>query len=266
MSKLDKCYKIRVNNFDERNGGQNGKVFSEWFKLSPKLARSSKFLGLSSGAKHLWLWLLCEAAQSRLRECVVHPADISREIHVKPARLLRAIDELRSLEWIRVVTTPKREEREEREERVLADPPRAGRAAGSSNSAAGDHVLTSLEPDPDSTPRPPKPKVRSDQHALPRLAEIWNEHRGSLPLVKGCGKPRRTAAEARFKEASEEEWIQAIRKLASSRFAKGENDRKWKADFDFLIQPESRFKILEGKYDDRGNGNGLYTDSGLAIR
>jgi hypothetical protein len=37
--------------------------------------------------------------------------------------------------------------------------------------------------------------------------------------------------------------------LERSAFCRGENDRGWRADFDFLLQPKSFTKLLEGAYD-----------------
>ena len=38
-------------------------------------------------------------------------------------------------------------------------------------------------------------------------------------------------------------------KAEASEFLKGENDRAWTADFDWLIRPTNMSKVLEGKYD-----------------
>ncbi|RVQ42604.1 hypothetical protein CN059_26420 [Sinorhizobium medicae] len=45
--------------------------------------------------------------------------------------------------------------------------------------------------------------------------------------------------------------LDAIERIGRSRFCRGENDRGWRADLDFLCQPKSFVSILEGKYDDR---------------
>ena len=47
------------------------------------------------------------------------------------------------------------------------------------------------------------------------------------------------------------EWSASIRKLEQSAFCRGENDKAWTADIDFLLQPKTRQRLLEGKYDDR---------------
>jgi len=39
--------------------------------------------------------------------------------------------------------------------------------------------------------------------------------------------------------------------MAASAFCRGENDRGWRADLDFLCQPKSFNGLIEGKYDDR---------------
>ena len=85
-------------------------------------------------------------------------------------------------------------------------------------------------------------------HKLPRLAALWNEHCGPLPKVLGGSVVRFRKANTRFKEASEEEWIKVITMIAKSPFCCGENDRTWRADFDFLIRPDTRHRVLEGKF------------------
>jgi len=88
--------------------------------------------------------------------------------------------------------------------------------------------------------------------ALPRLAEIWNEHSGKLPKVRGCSSARLASVNARWKENdSEAYWIEVIKTLADSPFCNGASDRKWVADFDFLLQPDTQHKALEGKYGKR---------------
>ena len=37
--------------------------------------------------------------------------------------------------------------------------------------------------------------------------------------------------------------------MSESKFCVGENDRGWKADFDFFLKPGVIEKVMEGKYD-----------------
>lgn len=62
---------------------------------------------------------------------------------------------------------------------------------------------------------------------------------------------RRAAILQRLRNYSIEEWREACQKLSASSFCRGENDRGWKADFNFLCSPRGFSNVLEGRYDDR---------------
>jgi hypothetical protein len=89
----------------------------------------------------------------------------------------------------------------------------------------------------------------SENSKLPLLAELWNLHCGNLSKVIGTTPKRDKKAAERFKEATEGEWVGCIQKIAALPFMNGENDRGWKATFDFLLKPDTRLAVLEGKYD-----------------
>ena len=87
---------------------------------------------------------------------------------------------------------------------------------------------------------------------LPRLARLWNEHRGNLSKVVGCSAQRTRLAEARWKEnPSDEYWAGIIQQIACSDFCNGKGERGWRASFDFLVRPDTQHKVLEGKYGTR---------------
>jgi uncharacterized protein YdaU (DUF1376 family) len=61
---------------------------------------------------------------------------------------------------------------------------------------------------------------------------------------------RRRQLKARLREwPSIDDWQRAFSALERSAFLKGDNDRGWRADFDFLLQPKSLTKLIEGAYD-----------------
>lgn len=98
--------------------------------------------------------------------------------------------------------------------------------------------------------------------ALHPLAALWNSFCGELPKVKEVSEKRLIKIRERLKECRDmAQWQEAIERLAESNFANGKNDRGWKASFDFLLQPDSRIKALEGKYSNSTRTTGLYTDS-----
>ena len=42
-----------------------------------------------------------------------------------------------------------------------------------------------------------------------------------------------------------------MRRIVLSDFCNGKNDRGWKANFDFLLRPNTHIKAMEGAYDNR---------------
>ncbi|MCP8895326.1 hypothetical protein KYK29_10310 [Shinella daejeonensis] len=83
--------------------------------------------------------------------------------------------------------------------------------------------------------------------------EVFSEQasRAGLPVPRKITADRRRKVEARLREHGEPVWAEACRKMAESSFCRGENDRGWRADLDFLCQPKSFNGLIEGKYDDR---------------
>lgn len=62
---------------------------------------------------------------------------------------------------------------------------------------------------------------------------------------------RKAKLKVRIDELSEAKILEAIDKIKESSFLRGENDRKWKVDFDWLIANDTNIlKVLEDKYKD----------------
>lgn len=97
--------------------------------------------------------------------------------------------------------------------------------------------------------------------------------------VEGTGMPRclkatekrKRSIEARVRELGIEKVYEAITKASASSFCRGGGPRGWKADIDFIINPNSIIKILEGKYDntsslpigfDLNNNSDKYNEEG----
>lgn len=70
-----------------------------------------------------------------------------------------------------------------------------------------------------------------------------------FPAVRRMTGTRERHLRARLKENSFDDWQRAFAALERSAFCRGENDRGWRADFDFLLQPKSFTKLIEGAYD-----------------
>lgn len=139
------------------------------------------------------------------------------------------------------------------------DPPPAG------DCPTGDGTPPSIDSTPPSRASPPRPETETifgdgdgDGRSAPPpapvdLLRVWNSNRAGLPEAKSLTDARKRHAKARLAEVPDlTRWAQAVQRLARSSFATGTNDRGWRADFDFLLQPDARTKIEEGKYDNRG--------------
>ena len=83
-----------------------------------------------------------------------------------------------------------------------------------------------------------------------QLADRYNAICTSLPqVVRLTDKRRRAVRLIHDKGYTPEQLDEAFRKAQASSFCTGQNDRHWKADFDWLLNESNLVKVLEGKYD-----------------
>jgi hypothetical protein len=83
------------------------------------------------------------------------------------------------------------------------------------------------------------------------IVEAWNDRMvpQGFPPVKKLTDTRRKQIRARIRENTIDEWQAAMAALERSEFCRGNGPSGWRADFDFLLQPKSFTKLLEGAYD-----------------
>jgi uncharacterized protein YdaU (DUF1376 family) len=83
------------------------------------------------------------------------------------------------------------------------------------------------------------------------IVEAWNLRMvpQGFAAVRRLTDQRRKQTKARLRENTFDDWQAVFAAIERSAFLRGENDRGWRADFDFLLQPKSFTKILEGSYD-----------------
>lgn len=94
-------------------------------------------------------------------------------------------------------------------------------------------------------------EAKLNSKKLPRLAELWNEHVPSLARVTKSNASRTKRANELFKENTEPEWAEILKRIHASRWCHGENPDKWKATFNWLLYKETHLKVSEGTYDNR---------------
>ncbi len=102
--------------------------------------------------------------------------------------------------------------------------------------------------------------------APPVLLTVWNENRGDLPEAKGVSRARLAQIRARLAEEPDPMvWTAIVQRIAASPFCRGENDREWRASFDWLLKPDTRLRALEGKYDALPKRNGTPHSPGRTV-
>lgn len=81
----------------------------------------------------------------------------------------------------------------------------------------------------------------------------YNERAAELGLgvARKLTPERQRSISQRLKEHGEDGWREALQNLDTG-FLRGNNARGWKADLDFLIQPKSFNRLLEGYYHTTG--------------
>jgi uncharacterized protein YdaU (DUF1376 family) len=110
-------------------------------------------------------------------------------------------------------------------------------------------------------PPPPieEPKGSPNAREPDRTEEVF-AHWQSIAVPAGCPAiqkitpKRRQACKARLRDDGLEDIKRAIDRIPASDFLTGRRS-EWRADIEFLLRPDSVTKILEGKYDNTGNGS-----------
>lgn len=110
---------------------------------------------------------------------------------------------------------------------------------------------TPKEPQPPHTPTGEDAHVREGPDPIRSCFTAWNamaEFHG-LPIAEKLTDKRRTHLRARVDDYTEAVVLDAIAAVPSKPWLMGVNDRRWKADIDWLLRPDSITRLREGKYD-----------------
>ena len=97
--------------------------------------------------------------------------------------------------------------------------------------------------------------TNKDREKVPykEIKNLYNNICKSLPTVRKITDGRRRHIKARWKEEkSLATFEEVFKKAECSSFLTGDNDRNWKADFDWIIKNDTNFnKVLENKYNEK---------------
>lgn len=116
-----------------------------------------------------------------------------------------------------------------------------------SSSSRKENTHTSPPAQPASAGPRAQLKVRGED-----LAAIWNSHCGpGLPKVElPISDARKRKAEVRLRLKSDlAYWEAVVKRAAKTAFCLGDGDRGWRANFDWIIKPDSASKLMAGQYD-----------------
>jgi hypothetical protein len=93
---------------------------------------------------------------------------------------------------------------------------------------------------------------RGDKSPPPSaLFNLWNQIIKE-PRATVMNNSREAKCRLRLKERSLDEWRVVLEKLKASAFCTGDNNRGWRADFDWIISNDTNaLKVIEGKFDNK---------------
>ena len=83
------------------------------------------------------------------------------------------------------------------------------------------------------------------------IADMYHKLCPSFPKIRFLSDSRKKAIKARLNTYTLDDFQTLFRNAEASSFLKGQNDRNWTADFDWLINGANMTKVLEGKYQNR---------------
>ena len=104
--------------------------------------------------------------------------------------------------------------------------------------------------------------VRKERVPYDRIRDLWNETCKGFNNVHTLSKSRKAKISVRVTEmGGVEKAMETIeklfRKVSESKFLNGDNDRLWKASFDWLFENDKNWvKVMEGNYDNREPNGG----------
>lgn len=126
--------------------------------------------------------------------------------------------------------------------------------------------LSALDKEGELDKKGPKGPSRRSGDPLPvKVAfDEWNALavRLGLPVAKLLDDARREKIRVRLKAAGIAGWREALAAVEASPLCRGDNDRGWRADLDFVCQAKSFNKLREGSYAPKGkSGQGPPTSA-----
>jgi hypothetical protein len=240
-------YQIKITKWDKFNPRSDRSNFS-WFRMQNDFFINQSVFALTNFEKLLFVFVACEASKKNNSDVELLTEYISSVIRATHDEVVSGIESL-ELQGLIEITSAVVKPSSRRRKAVIT--PSNGVSEPSKRRPTRRDETRRDETGRDETGRDETDEtVRAS--ALGPLADLWNSNCGDLPKIEANQGKRKTHSSARWQEKPDPDfWQSVIARIASSSFCKGENERGWRADFDFLVKPDTYAKVCEGKYDNR---------------
>lgn len=97
---------------------------------------------------------------------------------------------------------------------------------------------------------PPAAEIVDDVLKPEHIVEAWNDLANRYGFSKAKLTPeRQRKLKTRIRHCTADDFTEAISAFDRSSFLRGENDRGWKPNLDWLLEPKNFTKVQEGAYD-----------------
>lgn len=223
MGKTGDSIELTIVNWSRFNGRKDVQHPS-WFRLEYRIAEDPDFYAFSHGEFRAWIYIMAQACRKNSGTIRIHYGHAKATSRLSRADLDGAVKKLNDLSIVSACVTPTSRARNADDTHTVRDRTGQDRQTDKTDTQGGGGLLF----------------------------EIWNKHRGKLPEARELNADRKKKAALRWDEHPEGQyWVEIIERTARSAFCRGGGSTGWKADFDFLLQPGTSTKVLEGKYDDR---------------
>lgn len=123
----------------------------------------------------------------------------------------------------------------------------------SENEATNNNNVNNNNINKNNTTTPIPPKGADEAIPLKKILDAYHEKLPELPRVVVFTDKRKKQLSARWKEDKSRQtiewWTGYFEYVSSIPFLNGQNNRNWKADFEWLTNQNNLAKVIEGKYE-----------------
>lgn len=211
---------ITIKNWKKYQKRTAGYKKCTWFSFAHNFFDDPKVWDLDHSAQILFIYFLCEASKEDSPTFYFSMRKCSVQTKMSEQKILSYIDNLQDLSMICPAS----------DQDLISICP-----------ASDQHLITTRQ---DKTRQDSIGKVAED---WTKVHEVWMFHCDYLHKVKTLNAKRKGMLRQRWGDRPDPDfWENFAKAVAQNKFCNGENDRKWRANFDWFISPAAWLKFDEG--------------------